>query len=174
MGDLLGLEFEAPDGEKLRFEWDEDALAGLDAGSESAQPPWQLVGEVDWDEIEAIRVISARFDGGDTLAAASLRPAGAAGHGEEVAVVVLGSEEGVESVPDALISTEYDAEGKPRRLGLELEVEGQRLPLRVAADVAGVSERVDGGINHLRSVLHIRRSGGDGTGLYEILTPASS
>ncbi len=78
----------------------------------------------------------------------------------------------LESLPRALISTEYEPDGKPRRIGLELEKEGERLPMRVAGDVTGSSERVDGGVRRLRSLLDLRSAGTAGTGVYEQLTPA--
>ena len=70
---------------------------------------------------------------------------------------------------EALLSVEYDADGAPRRLGLELWTDPDASPLRVAADRAG-----EAGTQSGRDAvpMRFRLDGVDGVGLYEVLRPA--
>lgn len=56
MSEHVALEFEAPTGDRLSFEWDADRLAELDPEPPD-RPLWELAGELDWDEIERVRVL---------------------------------------------------------------------------------------------------------------------
>ena len=131
MTEVLALEFTGPAGDPLRIEWQADALAALDPAAVDGDPVWRLAGELDWDEIEALRIVSGRLDDGRLIAIAALRPTGAAGHGEEVVAGALGGAEGFDQLAEALLSTEYGPDGLPRRVGLELYRDDGGLPLRV-------------------------------------------
>ena len=50
---------------------------------------WQLVGQVDWDELEAIKVLSAQLQDGRIFALAAVRPVGADGHEGEAITGVM-------------------------------------------------------------------------------------
>jgi hypothetical protein len=173
VADTLDLAFSSPDGETFGFQWDEDELAGLGPQGAEEKPKWELVGQVDWDEIEAIRVLSARLDDGRILALAALRPAGAEGHEGEVTAAALRGDGDVESFDEVRLSTQYDGDGGPRRIGLELFAPGRELPLRAAGDAGEPSSAVEGGVKVLRAPLSFRLDGTPGFALYEILTAAS-
>jgi hypothetical protein len=70
---------------------------------------------------------------------------------------------------DALLSTEYDADGLPRRIGVELWAEPDSPPARVAASREG-NVHVDGnGIRRELTRMSFRLEGCGGTGTYELL-----
>lgn len=162
MAEAVAIELAPPAGGRLRVEWP----AGPRAGEPSS---WRLAGELDWDEIEALRVVSAALPDGRGLALASVRPAGAAGHGEEIVGAVLVANEAAEEVVEALISTEYGGDELPRRLGLELNSGADALPLRIAADVTDASSEREDGLVHVRAALEVRLEGKRSGGVYEIL-----
>jgi hypothetical protein len=167
--DALAVEFQAPSGELLRFEWDEARLASLEPAAEAA-PVWRLGGELDWDEVELVRVLSARLADGRLLAIAALRPSGADGHGDEVVAGTLGQPGALEPLDEALVSTEYGPDQLPRRVGLELYGPGAGLAIRIAAGVEAVSRSPAGGVERLSAALKLRGEGG--AGILDLLQPA--
>ena len=52
MTEVVGVEFSAPGGERLRVEWPVEALENPSPDSRG----WSLVGEIDWDGVEAVRI----------------------------------------------------------------------------------------------------------------------
>jgi hypothetical protein len=164
----VSVEFASPSGERLRFEWPVARLETFD-GSET-DPLWELAGPLDWDEIELLRVFSGRLDDGRAIALVALRPAGAAGHGDDAVAAVLLDGGETKSLAEALLSTEYGADGEARRIGLELYPEDQGLPLRVAGDVTGVDEFPAGGTERKRIALRLR-AGSEGTGILDVVSP---
>ncbi len=172
MSEVFGLEFETPEGERLYFEWNPQSLASLD-GEPSESAPWQLDGELDWDEIELIRVLSAQFEDGRLLGLAALRPAGAEGHGQEVVVCVLADGDGeANAIDETLLSVEYDAGGLPRRVGLELHRGEGAIPLRVAGNATAVVRAADGAAERTSASFELRLSGSVGRGRLDLLRPA--
>jgi hypothetical protein len=161
VSDVLAVEFEAPDGDALRVEWDEARLAGLDP-EPASEPVWRLAGELDWDEVERLRVLSARLADDRVLAIAALRPAGAAGHGEELVSAAWGVPGAAERLERALLSTEYGPDGLPRRVGLELYAAEGDLPTRIAADVTATARSTTGAVERLSAGLALRGDGGAG------------
>jgi len=155
-------------GEAARLRW---APHPVDEGNGSApSSPWALESQPDWRHVDSIRLVSARFEDGGALGFAAIRPRGARGHDEDVAVTRLIQSDGEPSEPsEALLSVEYDADGSPRRLGLELWTDPDSSPLRVAADRAGETGPQDG---REAVPMRFRLDGVDGAGLYEILRPA--
>ena len=133
MADPPAAELLTPSGARLRIEWDPPALADLRLRDETARP-WRLEGDLDAAEVEALRILSGRLAPQRTLAIASLRPGGAGGHGEDVSAGFLGDPEGFERLEEVLLSTEFGADGRPRRIGLELLAPGAEIPVRVAGD----------------------------------------
>lgn len=172
MSEVFGLEFETPDGERLYFEWNPESLENLEAGT-SDKTPWQLDGQIDWDELELMRVLSGRFDDERLLGVAALRPAGAKGHGDELVVSALvGTDGQVEPVTETLLSVEYDGEGNPRRVGLELYRGEGSIPLRVAADATSNERVPDGALVRTTAELSLRLAGTAGHGRLDIVQPA--
>ena len=103
------------------------------------EPAWRLGGELDWDEVEGLRILSARLDAERLLAVAALRPKDAQGHGEELVTGALGDDGTSTQLDEALLSTEYGPDGAVRRIGLELYREQDGLPIRIAGDVIATS-----------------------------------
>ena len=167
MADHVSIEFDSPAGEAIRFDWGAEALEGLDP--RAADLPWSLGGELDWDEVDAVRVFSGRIEDGG-LAIAAIRPKGAAGHGEEVVAGVLVNDEGVERLDEVLLSTELDGEGQVRRIGLELYRADSSMPLRIAGDAIESQAAKDGGVNRASTAFELRAAGATGAGRLEVLT----
>ena len=168
----ISVEFTSPDGETLRFDWSLAALRSLDPERADA-PAWELAGEIDWDLLEAIRVVSGRLDDGRLLAVAALRPAGAEGHGDEaVAGVIVDADDGAEQLAEVLLSTERGGEGALLRIGLELSGPDPGLPTRIAGDVTGRSLHRDGGLAHEHAGLALRAGSVPGAGAFEHLKRA--
>jgi hypothetical protein len=158
-------------GEELRVEWDEAALAALAGPAQPAEAPWRLAGELDWDEVEALRVLSGRIEDGRVIAIAALRPAGAAGHDDAAGGAII-VDSVAETLAEVLISTEYADGAEIRRIGLELYPDEDGMPLRVAGDATATESEVDGGVSRLRVGLKLRLAGTPGAGLLEVLTRA--
>jgi hypothetical protein len=172
MAEALALEFDAPTGEALRFEWRPDAFAAIDPAAPAADPPWTLGGQLDWDEIEMVRVLTARLGDGRLLAIAALRPAGAEGHGDELIAGALGDGDSFTQLAQTLLSAEYGPDGRPRRVGLELYPADDGLALRIAGDVTALTAAVDGGVERVAASLAVRDPEGDGAGAFETLSRA--
>ena len=152
----------------VRFLW----APAPGADTEDAVPsPWRLESEPDWKRLENIRLVSAAFDDGAALGLASLRARGARGHGDDAVVARVIDADGQEKVAsEALVSVEYDAEGTPRRLGLELWIDPDSPPLRVAADREGDSP-IESERGRQAIPMTFRLDGTAGSGRYEILRP---
>jgi hypothetical protein len=169
VSDAFALEFEGPSGEHLDFGWDTERLEQLDGGL-GPQTPWLLDGELDWDEIELIRVLSARFDDGRLLGVAALRPAGAEGHGDDLVVGAIASADGnIEGLEETLLSVEYAADGLPRRAGLELYRGEGTMPLRAAGDATATESERDGSVERTSVALAMRLAGTTGHGRLDLL-----
>ena len=172
VSEAVALEFRDPSGEPLRFEWRADELAAFDPAVAGEQPVWRFGGELDWDEIEAVRLLSARLEDGRLLAIAALRPAEAQGHGEEITAGAIGDAEAFEQLYETLFSTEYGPDGRPRRVGLELYPAEDSMPIRVAGETTAVSSSDNGGVSRLSAALMLRAGGEAGTGSLDILRPS--
>lgn len=169
MSEAFAVEFSDPAGDRLTFGWDPERLTQL-SDDLGRQAPWLLDGELDWDEIELIRVLSARFDDGRLLGVAALRPAGAEGHGEEVVAAAMVNAEGtVEPVSEALLSVEYGGDGTPRRAGLELYRNEGSMPLRAAGDASATDTSTDAGLERQAASLRMRLAGSGGVGRLDIV-----
>jgi hypothetical protein len=75
-------------------------------------------------------------------------------------------------VDQPLLSTEYDAAGQPRRVGLELYPGEDGLALRIAADVTAATTSASGGVERVAAALAVRSPGGEGAGVFDLLTRA--
>lgn len=171
MSDLV-FEFADPAGDSLRVSWDGEALARLDPGADGSSPPWALAGEIDWDEISALRMLSARLPDERLIAIVALRPVSAAGHGDEALAGAVAGADGFDGLEQTLLSTEYDPEGLPRRIGLELYPEHGGLALRVAGEVTATALSESAGVRRLSASLTVRSAGATGVGVLDVLSPA--
>jgi hypothetical protein len=160
---VISMELAAGD-EPLRLRWDPAPSPSDPTGS-----PWALESGPDWGGLEGIRLLSAHFDDGGVLGFAAVRPGAARGHGDDVVIARLIDAEGGETTTsDALLSVEYDSDGTPRRLGLEVWPEPDAAPLRVAADRDANAE--SRGVDGREAVaMSFRLQGTPGTGLFEVL-----
>jgi hypothetical protein len=172
VGEALSIEFTDPAGEPLRIEWRGEELAALDRALPDTEPVWRLGGELDWDEVEALRIVSGRLDDGRLVAVAALRPAGAGGHGEELVAGALGKADALAQLAAALVSTEYGPDGLPSRIGLELYHEDGGLPVRVAGDATATASSDQEGVRRVSAALELRSSGDSGVGLLDVLSRA--
>ena len=123
----------------LAVRWDLDAVAALRESAEPARA-WAIEGELAPGHSE-LRVLSAALDDGSVLLVAAARPADAAGHdADAVAACMIGADGAAEALEEVLFSTEYAADGRIRRTGLELYRAGEDYASRAAGDaVAGSS-----------------------------------
>jgi hypothetical protein len=135
---------------------------GLGTLSETTVPPR-------WDELDAIRSISALVDEQHALLAVARRPRGAAGHGHELVRAQLVEDDALLAVEDARISTVYDSGGRQRSAGLELWMPGEEFPRRGSGLViAGSSLDLDGLQIHV-AVFRWRLDGREAIGSYELM-----
>ena len=122
-----------------------------------------------WDELDAVRSVSAVFDAEHAVLALARRPRGALGHGEELVTAALLQDGELLAVEDARISTMYDGEGRQRAAGLELWLPGEDFPRRTSgAILAGSSLELDG-LRVNAAVFRWRMEDREGTGAYELM-----
>ena len=169
MSEVVGLEFQGPAGEGLRFEWDATDLGDLAASEVLTEPVWRLGGELDWGLIDAVRVVSARLADDRLLAIVAIRPAGSEGHGDELVAGAIGNAEGFEQLDEALVSLEYGPNELPRRLGLEL-FRSDAMPIRVAGDATAVESAREDSVHRLSAAFALRSSGEPGAGRLDVLS----
>ena len=135
---------------------------GLGTLSETTVPPR-------WDELDAIRSISALVDERHALLALARRPRGAVGHGHELVRAQLVEDDALLAVEDTRISTVYDSGGRQRSAGLELWMPGEEFPRRGSGLViAGSSLDLDGLQVHV-AVFRWRLDGREAIGSYELM-----
>jgi hypothetical protein len=122
-----------------------------------------------WDELDALRSISALVDEGHAMLALARRPRGAAGHGQELVRAGLLVDGELRVVEQARISTVYDGGGRQRSAGLELWLPGEEYPRRGSGLViAGSSLDLDPVQVHA-AVFRWRLDGREGIGAYELM-----
>jgi hypothetical protein len=122
-----------------------------------------------WEDLDAVRSISALVDEQHALVALARRPRGAVGHGEEEVTACLVEEDSLLEVENARISTVYDGGGRQRSAGLELWLPGEDYPRRGSGLViAGSSLDLDGLQVHV-AVFRWRLDGREGIGAYELM-----
>ena len=160
MADAGSLRLEL-DGDGTAVELDLEALA---AGGDAAAQAISFGGELDASRWGLARTLAGAFDDGLLVAVVALRPAGAAGHGEEAVAAVLVREGEPTLVDEALLSVEYDGAGGARRVGLEVYESPDSLPLRIAGD------RVE--VEGDRTILAMRVDGVAGRGHLAVVRPA--
>jgi hypothetical protein len=158
-------------GVSLRLAWDRSVAQSLAGGLApgAAESPWRVEGQLDWRATEALRLVSAVFEDGRALALAALRPRGAPGHDRDSTAYRLEDSGEPVELADALLSTEYDADGLPRRIGVELWADPGSPPVRVAADREGEVNVGGNGVRRELARMSFRLEGAGGTGTYELL-----
>lgn len=125
-----------------------------------------------WNELDAVRLVSAVFDAEHAVLAAARRPKGAKGHGNELVIAHLFTGGQMLAIEDARISTVYDAHGRQRSVGLELWLPGEDFPRRASGSVrAGLTLGLEG-LRVDAGLVAWRMEGRDGAGAYEITSRA--
>jgi len=122
-----------------------------------------------WEELQAVRSISAIVDEGTGLLALARRPRDAPGHGDEEVRAGLFIDGELHVVEEARISTVYDGGGRQRSAGLELWLPGEEYPRRGSGLViAGSSFELET-IQVHAAVFRWRLDGREGIGAYELM-----
>jgi hypothetical protein len=122
-----------------------------------------------WEELQAVRSISALVDEGNGLLALARRPSDAPGHGDEEVRAGLFIDGELHQVEEARISTVYDGGGRQRSAGLELWLPGEEYPRRGSGLViAGSSFELER-IQVHTAVFRWRLDGREGIGAYELM-----
>jgi hypothetical protein len=122
-----------------------------------------------WENLDALRTISALVDEQHALVALARRPRGAVGHGDEEVVARLVEDDAMLEVETARISTVYDGGGRQRSAGLELWLPGEDYPRRGSGLViAGSSLDLDALQVHV-AIFRWRLDGREGIGAYELM-----
>ncbi len=122
-----------------------------------------------WEELDAVRSVSALVDEQHALLALARRPRGAVGHGDEEVTARLLEEETVLDVENARISTVYDGDGRQRSAGLELWIPGEDFPRRGSGLVIAGSSLDLGGFQVHAAIFRWRLDGREGIGAYELM-----
>jgi hypothetical protein len=126
----------------------------------------------EWEELDAVRLVSAVFDPEHAVLAAARRPRGAKGHGQELVIAHLLAGGQLVAVEDARISTVYDGQGRQRSVGIELWLPGEDFPRRASGSVrAGLTLGLEG-LRVDAGLVAWRMEGRDGAGAYEITVRA--
>jgi hypothetical protein len=126
---------------------------------------------LDLSRYGSIRDISAWFEPDEGLALTALRPRKAGSQAKDVIVAAVLDAAGGRPVADARLSTTYDAEGMPSRVGLELWLDegdgGEEYPQRAAGEALPTGVLAGVGATELRAELLRCHSGGrEGAGVY--------
>jgi hypothetical protein len=135
-------------------------------------------GAPDWDKIALARTLSAWFPDGVAVSAVAVRPAKAKSHADEaLAVTILepardGGEPVATPVPDPLLSTAYDGDGRQRRAGLELYPDPEGYARRLAGEVVCGSSLDLGRLRLDCAFFRWRMEGREGVGRYDVLRRA--
>lgn len=149
-------------GSQVRLRWSPPA-------EDDAPPAWALASHPDWSNLEAIRLVTAAFESGAALGVAAVRPRDARGHGDDAVTARFVDEDGLEmTTSEALVSVEYDAARRPRRVGIEIWPDSDSPPLRIAADRESHDEPL-GDREVVRMTFRLAGVGGRGT--YETVRP---
>lgn len=129
-------------------------------------------GAPDWGAVESVRALSAWLGPEAAVFAMAARPRGAGGHDEDVVSAVVaegyGEDAHLADVAEARLSTTYDAEGRERRIGLELFVSDEdEFPRRAAGEALRAISLEAGGLRVDTSFLLWRLDGRAGVGRAE-------
>ena len=130
--------------------------------AETATPPR-------WEELDALRSLSALVDENHALLAIARRPRGAVGHGKELVSARLLEDGTMREVNEARISTVYDGDGRQRSAGLELWLGDEEFPRRGSGLVVAGSSLDLEEIEVHAAVFRWRLEGREGIGAYELM-----
>jgi hypothetical protein len=126
---------------------------------------WAFESSWDADPLEGAAVfrhVAVEAPDGATIVVSSTGAPGIEGHGLERTEGILRATDAATPFDEALLSTQYDREGRPTRLGLELWRGDDAPPTRIAASLLGGAER--GGT--WAGFFRCRADGAEGLGSY--------
>jgi hypothetical protein len=126
---------------------------------------------LDLSRYKSIRDVSMWFEPDEGVALTALRPRKAKHHEKDVVAAAVLDATGGKPVVDPRLSTTYNAEGEPWRVGLELWLEeenGDQFPRRTAAESAPGGIQV--GDELQAAVLRAHSRGREGMGVYLLAT----
>ncbi len=192
-----GTSFEIDFAELRGASFGSDAGAGLVAGASQEVAAGRVTGEVswdrrstpidcfgratrtwgaiDWDNLAYVRSIGSVFADGSLLAIWTARPARAQGHDEEGLSAAVVDERGEAEIERALVSTEYDAEGRHRRANVEIlqpgpeEEEDPRRPLRAGGRIVCGTSVETAGLRTDVAFFRWSMEGTAGLGRYDVV-----
>jgi hypothetical protein len=121
-----------------------------------------------WDELQAVRSISALVDEGTGVLAIARRPRDAPGHGAEDVRAALFADGELHEVEEARISTVYDGGGRQRSAGLELWLPEEEYPRRGSGLVIAGSTFELEAVQVHAAVFRWRLDGREAIGAYEL------
>lgn len=127
-----------------------------------------------WDELDALRSLSALFDEGHAFLAIGRRPRGALGHDAERTAAWLLDDGQAVTIEDARISTVYDGEGRQRSAGLELWLPDEEHAVRGSGTVVAGSSLQLEAVDVHAAVFRWRIGDREGAGAYELMTRSES
>jgi hypothetical protein len=136
-------------------------LACLGTAVETLEPP-------EWEQLDALRGVTALFDEENALLALARRPRGAIGHGQERITAWLLASGEARRVEDARISTVYDGDGRQRTAGLELWLPGEDFPRRASGTAASGTTLSLEGLRVNAAIFSWHMEGREGAGAYEL------
>jgi hypothetical protein len=137
----------------------------LGTAAETVSPP-------QWEELDALRALSALFDSEHAMLAIARRPHGAPGHGHELVTAALLTGGELRAVEEARLSTVYDGDGRQRSARMELWMPGEDFPRRAAGEAASGTTLELPGLLVNASVFEWRMEGREGVGSYEVTVRA--
>jgi hypothetical protein len=153
----------------LRIAWDDLSQTRTGLAADEPNAGWRLEGELAQGHA-ALRVLTGATGKGSLILLAGARPDDADGHDAESPRAVLVSRSGdVKVIEEALLSTQYSANGQVERVGLELYAEGDDYPVRGAGDARGASAGDDGGLRREQSWFDFRLDGESGDAVLDIV-----
>ncbi len=125
-------------------------------------------------DFDSVRDVSIWFAVDDGLAMTAARRRKAKGHDRDLTVAAILEAAGGPVVEEPRLSTTYDADGAPARMGLELwlpEHNGEQpFPRRAAGEAAGAAASATGdGADLTARPLRCHSRGNEGTGVYLLL-----
>jgi hypothetical protein len=132
-----------------------------------------LWGSYDWSRVERWRSLYAAAEEGGSISIAAVRPAGSDGHGDELRAGHLVPADGVPlPFDDIRLSTVYGNEGFQDKAGLELYMEGDEYPRRVAGVAVCGATTVLGDARLRLAFFRWMIDGRSALGGYEVISPA--
>ena len=168
MAEPIALSVPIGDGVEVTLEW--DAAATAESSEAGADGPWRITTPIRWDAITAVRLLCAEFKDHSALAVLAVRPAEAAGHdGEHVAAALRGRKGDESELERVLLSTEYGPDSEPARIGIELHLSDEEVPLRGAGDASASRVIENEAMRRSVTQLTMRLDGTEGSGTFEIL-----